>query len=258
MSNKPITPNLQPVSLEQLACGVRTRLKAMLEADAGKVDIAMAIGDLANEAADIVGHGQYGKWIKAAGLTLRTAFDYRYLASNRARVDAFRQRAADLKKSFSIRSVLKELCPSTKPKRPKKLVEIETPQVLGRFLEDHPDLFWESLQLAPKLRAGIAERSPTASAAESAKPSSATKSAQTAAEGRAILELLKHPTPANIVTASEKAARVVRLSDPAKPVLIAPKPPIQLDLGAFNKALRLDPTDLDIPDFLIRTPAAVH
>jgi hypothetical protein len=237
--------DLQLLTPEQLALGVRTRLKAMAEADASKVDIAMAIGDLANEAADLVGHGRYGKWIKAAGLTLRTAFDYRYLASNRARVNAFRQRAADLKKSFSIRSVLKELCPRSKPKQPKRFTEIEDAERLGTFLEGHRDLFWQALQFAPERKAEIAQRRlpETATAVEALK-SPSKPAADSAAEARAIRELLRHPTSSNIETARTKASHITRLLDPGP----APKPAavkqVNLDHDALDKALGFDRPDL--------------
>jgi hypothetical protein len=262
MPNKPTTPNLQQPWLETIARRVHERCARMTELGADYVRLAMANGDdLAEGRSQLTKHGSWLKFLReACELRQRQALNYVKLAQNRKAVEQYLHRGANLGQEASIKGALRFISPpKDKPKQPKKLVEIETPQVLGRFLEDHPDLFWESLQLAPKLRAGIAQRPPTASEipTESAKPPLGAKAAQTAAEGRAILELLRHPTPANIDTVREKVARIIRLSDPAKPVPVAPKHPIQLNLDALNKGLCRD-QDLDIPDFLIRVPAAVH
>jgi hypothetical protein len=241
MSNKPTAPNLQQPSLETIARRVRERCARMNELGADKVRLAAANGDdLVAGRAQFTVHGTWLSWLhEACELQQRQALRYVTLAQHRATVEAYLTRAANLGVEASIRGALEFISPPVKkPNRVKRLAEIETPQVLGQFLENHPDLFWESLQLAPKLRAGIAQRSPTVLGAESAKPSSGAKAAQTAAEGRAILELLKHPTTTNIDTAREKAARIVRLSDPAKPVPVAPKPPV-LDETLFPKAIGL-------------------
>jgi hypothetical protein len=243
MSNKPTTPNLQPYSsLETIARRIRDREERMREHGADQVRLAMASGDdLLQERHQFTEHGTWlprlQKVCKACGLKQRQALNYVKLAQNRKAVEQYLHRGANLGQEASIKGALRFISPPTdRPKRPKKLVELQTPQVLGQFLEDHPDLFWASLQLAPKLRAGIAQRSPTGT--ESAKPSLEAKAAQSAAEGRAILELLKQPTSTNIDTAREKAARIVRLSHPAKPVPVAPKPPT-LDTTLFARAMGL-------------------
>jgi hypothetical protein len=173
------------------------------------------------------------------------------------------ERALEADPDLSIRDALKLITkpkakqppkPGDSPKRPKKVSEIETPAILGAFLDGHRDLFWQALQRAPELKGEIAQRLFPETANTTVETSKSTSEA--AAQVRAIRELLRHPTSTNIETARDKATRTARLLDPAPASKSVRPSRAQLDRGAFNKAIGLDRSDLDIPEFLQRAVPA--
>ena len=161
------------------------------------------------------------------------------------------QRAANSGAKASIRGALDFISPQEKkPKKPKKVSEIETAAILGAFLDERHDLFFRALQLAPGLKADITRRLLSETTVEIPRDA-----AEAAGEARAILKLLGNASAPNIETAREKAGRIARLLGPVpapRPASLAPCN-AKLDLGALPKALALEPSDLDIPEFLQRT-----
>jgi hypothetical protein len=241
MTNKPTAPNLQQPSLETIARRIRERCARMNELGADFVRLAMANGDdLAEGRPQFTKHGSWLSFLReACELRQRQALTDVTLAQHRPAVEAYLQHAANLGTKPSIRGALDFISPrGDRPKKPKKLVEIETPALLGAFLNDRRDLFWEALQLAPELKGEIAQRlSETASTAgEPSKPT-----AEAAAQMRAIRELLRHPTSTNIESARDKATRTVRLLDPEPAPKLATIVPSKaaLDPGLLPKALAL-------------------
>jgi hypothetical protein len=234
--------DLQLCSLEQIGRRVRERCQRMNELDADKVRLAMANGeDLANGREQLTQHGNWLIWLReACELKQRQALSYVTLAQHRPAVEAYLQRAANMGVKPSIRGALDFISPQEKkPKKPKKLTEIETPAALGPFLNGRPDLFWQALQLAPELKAEIAQRLSSETASTLVETSKST--AEAAVQVRAIRELLWHPTSTNIETARDKATRTVRLLDPEPaPKLTAVAPSkAALDLGLLPRALGL-------------------
>jgi hypothetical protein len=159
MDTKPNQP-ARPATLDQITARLKDRVSELIENDKNAVRIAMVMGDDLAEAKPLVGHGNWAKWLAECGIVHRKARKYMLLARHRGLIEANWPRAANLE--FSIRDALKLISP---PKErassgPKLLAEIETPELLGKFLEEHPSLFFDALQHAPTLKAEVFKRAP--------------------------------------------------------------------------------------------------
>jgi hypothetical protein len=257
-TNKPTPANPQLLSLEQIARHIRDRCQRMSELGADKVRLAMATGEDLIAGREQLGHGEWLPWLReACDLKERQALNYVKLAQHPTAVARYLHSCANLLREASIIGALKFISPpDDTPKRPKKVSEIETPAILGAFLDGHRSLFWQALQLAPELKGEIAQRLFPETATTTVETSKSR--AEAAAQVRAIRELLRHPTSTNIETARDKATRTVRLLNPApasKSASVMPSK-AQLDCGALNKALGLNRSELDIPEFLQRAVPA--
>jgi hypothetical protein len=187
----------------------------MNEHDADKVRLAMANGDdLAKGREQFTHHGSWLIWLReACELQQRQALRYVALAQHRSMVEAYLTRESNMGGRASIRGALNFISPSEKkPKKPKKVSEIETPEILGSFLDDRPDLFWQALQFAPELKEQIAQR--LAPETTSTTVGASKSMAQAANQARSIRELLRHPTAPNLESARDKASYTARLLDP--------------------------------------------
>jgi hypothetical protein len=210
----------------------------MSELGADKVRLAMATGaDLIAGREQLIGHGEWLPWLQdACDLKRRQALNYVKLAQHPTDVERYLHSCANLLREASIIGALKFISPpDDTPKRPKKVSEIETPAILGAFLDGHRNLFWQALQLAPELKGEIAQRLFPETSSTAVETSKST--AEAVAQVRAIRELLRHPTSTNIETARDKATRTVRLLDRASASKSVMPSGARLDRGAFNKAL---------------------
>ena len=161
MSTNNVSGLSPPPSLDQIARRVRDRSERMLEHDADKVRLAMANGDDLIDGRDrFTEHGSWLPFVReACELKQRQALNYVKLAQHRTLVEQYLHSCAILERQASIIGALKFVSPSdVKPKRPKKLSEIEAPAVLGAFLEQRPDLLFEALAYAPGLKVKIQKR----------------------------------------------------------------------------------------------------
>jgi hypothetical protein len=159
MSNTVIPANLQLCT--EIAGRIRGRCARMVEHDADKVRLAMANGeDLTEGREKLTRHGSWLIWLReACELRQRQALNYVTLAEHKQEVEAYLQRAANMGTKPSIRGALDFISPpQAKPKKPKKLTEVETPETLGAFLEQHPELLFKALPHAPALTAEIVKR----------------------------------------------------------------------------------------------------
>jgi hypothetical protein len=150
------------ISLDSIARRIRERCERMNAFGADRVRLAMANGDdLIAGRAQFTEHGTWLLWLQEAckPLKQRQALKGVTLAQRRPATEAYLHRCANLGLEASISGALKFISPPNgAPKKPKKVSEIETPAVLGPFLNGHRDLFWLALQLAPDLKADIAQR----------------------------------------------------------------------------------------------------
>jgi hypothetical protein len=148
--------------LDRLIQRVKVNLKAMSEASANVLAHAMAIGDnLITARKTLIPERRWGKWLKEEfEISRGHAHNYCQLARHRALIEANVQRVGQSGGHLTLRGALRLIAPPrpTSPSRPKMLCEVETPSVLGKFLEQHGELFFEALAYAPTLRAVITKR----------------------------------------------------------------------------------------------------
>ena len=154
-------PNTIQAQLAQLTRRIRDRTERMREAGADHVRLARAQGgDLHTGRELFTQHGTWLTWLRqACELRQRQALSYVALWQHHDAVEAYLQRAANSGARPSIRGALAFISPpDVRSKKPRKLSEVETAAMLGPFLEQHPDLFFEALPLAPTLKAAIESR----------------------------------------------------------------------------------------------------
>jgi hypothetical protein len=195
----------------------------------------------------ITGRTQFkkqGKWLswlfEACSLQQRQALRYVTLAEHRPDVEAYLTRESNLGIEVSIRRALNFISPPAgKPKKPKKISEIEIPDILGAFLNEHCELFWKALPLAPKLKDEIAQQKLPKAA--NATDDASKVMAKAAAEARAIRQALRkdNPSSTNLEDACTKADRIVRLLDPTPASKSDVPSQAKLDVDALPKALGL-------------------
>jgi hypothetical protein len=247
-------PTKSQLSLEQIARRIRERRKRMDELgaehvrlSADYVRLAMAIGeDLLAGRGQFTSHGTWLSWLReACELQQRQALRYVALAEHRAAVEAYLTRESNSGAKASIRGALDFISPREKKPKTPKLTEVETPAALGLFLNEHPDLFWQALQLAPKLKDEIAQRLLPKATTVLAETSKAT--AEVVTDLHAILKLSGQRSESNLETIRDKATHALRLFDPgsaAKSVSVVSSN-VHLDRDALSKALGLDHSDHD-------------
>jgi hypothetical protein len=233
--------------LEQIEERIRASLEAIQQAinetDAKKLAFAMAAGDNLNLAHDVhVPERDWGKFLKKLGIGRTKAFEYGLLAKHRAEVEAFVRRGEQMgEKPLSIKRALKLIGhgrPDPIP-RPKTLTEVETPAVLGPFLNSHRELFREALQFAPGLKAMLEECVLAMAASLADENSKAAKKA--ADELRTIIGLTRNRSDTNREDIRTKATHALGLLEPEgrTKLTVAALSNAKLDTGAFNKGLAL-------------------
>ena len=132
----------------------------MQENGADKVRLAVAQGQNLADLRVIARHGDFLPLLRlACRLQKSQAFNYIKLAEHPSEVAAYFHSCGISNRTPSIIGALRYISPpGNKPKPPKKIADLETPDALGRFLEAHAELFWQALPLAPTLRAELERR----------------------------------------------------------------------------------------------------
>ena len=121
-----------------------------------------ALGDHLNIAHDsLVLERKWGRFLKKFGISRTKAFEWGVVARHRKEVEPLVRRAEQTGKPFPLSTALRLTGHGKPPKtsRPKTLTEVETPEVLGPFLDGHLDVYRKSLQHAPRLKSDIDRRS---------------------------------------------------------------------------------------------------